>query len=384
MPGRRLAAVGVLAALGLAGVTAWRLHPQRPAEASAEVPALATAATAFRLGAQRPPSVTLPSLPPIDVVRLDMAAGHAALRFANFGMLEVCGVGAVPGQWQRPWPEADEMAFDLPSALAVDAPSAAVDQLVESLQASSRPRSRGAALMMRREGDAGDALTQMAAASHDPVLAHWALAACLAADPTNRTRCAAQARRWAQLDPDNAVAWLAVMDGEPGAAAEAMQQVVLASRFDEHFGEVLREAAQAARPEWTAYLRLQVLIHAFTADTKGLVSYSPLLQHCAPAQLADPDRRQRCEAIAELMVGRGRTLLAQKVGLVFAKRLNWPEQRMAPLRAAHARADEALRATAVRTRQHGAHGCATVEADLQHLQAAVRDGEWAAFSASRR
>ena len=382
MPGRRrLAAIGVLAALGLAGVTAWRLQPEQPANASAQAAAPATTATAFRLGAERPPSITLPSLPAIEAVRLDMAADRAPL---HFGTVEVCGVGAVPGQWQRPWPEADEMSFDLPSALAVDAPNAAVDQLVQSLQPSSRPRARGAALMMRREGDVDDALTHMAAASHDPVMAHWALAACLAADLANRTRCAAPARRWAQLDPDNAVAWLAVMDAEPAAAPEAMQQVVLASRFDEHFGEVLREAAQAARPEWAPFLRLQVLNHAFTADTKGLVSYSPLLQHCAPAQLADPDRRQRCEAIAELMVGRGRTLLAQKVGWVFAKRLNWPEQRLAPLRAAHARADEALRAAAARTWQHGAHGCATVEADLQHLQAAVRDGEWAAFSALRR
>ena len=272
------------------------------------------------------------------------------------------------------------MALDLPPSLAVDAPNAAVDQLVQSLQHSSRPRSLGAALMMRREGEAGDAVAQLAAASHDPVMAHWALAACLAADPTSRPRCAPLARRWAQLDSDNAVAWLAVMDTEPGAVAEAMQWVALASRFDEHFGEVVREATQAARPDWTPYLRLQVLTHAFAADTKGLVSYSPLLQHCAAAQLADPDRRQRCEAIAELMVGRARTLLAQKVGLVFAKRLNWPEQRLAPLRAAHARADEARRAAAARTRQHGAHACKTVEADLRFLTRVVRDDEWAAFS----
>ena len=377
MPRRRLAAAAALAALALAGMTAWWLQPRPPTEASAQVAALATAAAVFRPGLDRPPSVTLPPLPAIDAVRVDKAASGAALRA---GMFEVCGVGTVPGQWQRPWPEADEMAFELPAALAVDAPNAALDQLVHSLQRSSRPRAGAAALMMQREGDAGHALAQMAAASHDPVVAHWALAACLAADPTNRTRCAALARRWAQLDPDNAVAWLAVIDGEPGAAAEAMQRVALASRFDEHFGEVVREASQAVRAEWTPYLRLQVLNHAFIADTKGLVSYSPLLQHCAAAQLADPDRRQRCEAITELMVGRGGTLLAQKVALVFAKRLNWPEHRMAPLRAAHARADEALRAAAERSRQHGAHGCATVEADLRHLQAALRGGEWAAFS----
>jgi hypothetical protein len=72
------------------------------------------------------------------------------------------------------------------------------------------------------------------------------------------------------------------------------------------------------------------------------------------------------------------------MGLVFAKRLNWPEQRLAPLRAVHARADAAMRAAASRTEKHGAHGCAAVEADLRHLARAVRDGEWAAFSTPQR
>lgn len=380
MPRRRLAAVGVLAALGLAGLAGWLVHLRQASAPDAPSAAAASGLPAVpRRGAQRPPSVTLPPLPEIEPLRLDEASLAAA------GAFDVCGLGAVPGQWQRPSPDADEMVFGLPPALGVDAPNAAIDHLVQSSLHASRPRRRGAALMMQREGDTAAALAQLAATSHDPVIAHWAVSACwAAADVRRRPPCAVLARRWAQLEPDNAAAWLAVLDGEPGAEAEVMQQVALASRFDEHLGEVAREAMHAARGEWAPLLRLQVLGHAFDGDARGLSSYSPLLQHCAPSQLADPDRRQRCEAVAELLVGRGRTLLAQKFGLRLAERLAWPERRLAPLRAAHARADEAARAAAARRQRHGAFSCATVEAELRQLQAVLRDGEWAALSSPRR
>jgi hypothetical protein len=117
---------------------------------------------------------------------------------------------------------------------------------------------------------------------------------------------------------------------------------------------------------------------------KGIGSYSPLFQHCALAQLGDPDRRARCEAVAELLVGGGRTLLAQKIGLHFAKRLKWPEERLAALRALHARADEAVRTAGMRAQRHGAYSCEVVQADLRHLQAVLRDGERAALSAAGR
>lgn len=379
MPRRRLAAFGALVTLGLAGLAAWWLQ-WRPAADGPSGGTVGAAPPSTGGRAPRAPSVTLPPLPGMDPARLLEASGLAA----RFGALEVCGVGAVAGQWQRPSADANDMTFELPPALGIDAPNAAIDQLVQALQLSDRPRRRAAALMMQREGDAAAALAQLAASSHDPVIAHWAVSACWAGDPQRRPPCATLARRWAQLEPDNAAAWLAVLDGEPAAEAEVMQQVAWATRFDEHLGEVMREAHPALRPEWAPYLRAEVLGHAFEAGAKGLSSYSPLFQHCAPAQLADPDRRQRCEAITELLVGRGRTLLAQKIGLRQAERLGWPERRLAPLRAAHARADEALRAAAARERRHGSHSCEAVEADLRHYQALARDGEWAALSAPRR
>lgn len=381
MPSRRQAALGVLAALSLAaGLAAWLVHVrERPGPDGPVLGPGTGPPVVAGHGSQRPPSVTLPPLPELDPPRLRTASAAA-----GFGALEVCGLGAAPGQWQRPSPDADEMVFGLPSALTIDAPNAAIDQLVQSWQHASRPRRRGAALMMQREGDKAFALAQLAAASHDPVIAHWAVSACWAADARRRPPCAALARRWAQLEPDNAVAWLAVLDGEPAAEAEVMQQVALASRFDEHVGEVTRQAAQAVRPEWVPYLRLQVLSHAFEEDTRGLSSYAPLFQHCAPGQLADPDRRQRCEAITELLVGQGRTVIAQKFGLRLAERLAWPERRLAPLRAAHLRVDDALRAAGAHVQGHGAFSCAAVESDLRRLLAVAREGEWATLSSPRR
>ena len=55
MPRRRLAAAAALAALALAGMTAWWLQPYRPAQASAEAAVLAPAASVSRPGAQRAP-----------------------------------------------------------------------------------------------------------------------------------------------------------------------------------------------------------------------------------------------------------------------------------------------------------------------------------------
>lgn len=130
----RLAALGVpavLGALGLAGAVAWRLHSHQRAAVPPETAVVPITVTAIRLGVQRPPSVTLPPLPLVDRARLDAVSGDPVLRF---GTIDVCGVGHIPGQWQRPSPEADEMAFELPPALAIDAPDAAMDQLVLALQ----------------------------------------------------------------------------------------------------------------------------------------------------------------------------------------------------------------------------------------------------------
>jgi hypothetical protein len=326
-----------------------------------------------------PASITLFPMGHIDAPGL-----MASIAAAGFGVEDVCGVGPVPRRWTAASPGDERMSLTLSMADAGQPSTAAIDELVQSLRDASRPRRQGAAWVMQREVPAAEALAQLTLSSHDPVIAHWAVSTCWAADPRGRPPCTALARRWAQLEPDNAAAWLAVLDGDPDAEAEVMQRVALATRFDEHVGEVLREAAQAAPVTWPAAVRLKVLRHAAAGDFRGVASYAPLLQHCAPARLADGDRRQRCEAATELLLAQGRTLVAHAFGLRLAERLAWPEARLAPLRRKQGRMDSAALAQAQRRQGPGAWSCASVESELRHLQALVTVGEWSALAAAAR
>ena len=98
------------------------------------------------------------------------------------------------------------------------------------------------------------------------------------------------------------------------------------------------------------------------------------LKYCSAAELRGGNRRQTCEALADLLVSRGDTLLDLGVGRALGEKLGWPADRVAALR------DEGLALMALQTEQlvtRQPYSCASVENLVAHYAEVARLGELA-------
>ena len=182
-----------------------------------------------------------------------------------------------------------------------------------------------------------DALARLAAASTDPQVYAWAWQACHAGSPQPEPSGACQmlrAGQWARLDPSNAAPWLAVATS---AAArrdavdtdDAMYHVASADRHDAGSSR-LAAVLVAAAPAGDANL-LGVWLLARRAS--GLAAPRPdaglqaAKAYCSSAALADVNRRETCQRIADMLVARSTTLPARSMGVVLGEQLDWPARR---------------------------------------------------------
>lgn len=145
------------------------------------------------------------------------------------------------------------------------------------------------------------------------------------------------AARWAQLDPDNAMAWLY-------AAAEADARRDPALRDD-----TLHRLAQSRRsdPRWDGWFDLTQAgavveqprsAQAALLDELAALNFSMpvppyqlLLQFCGRERVLDASRRQTCSDIAELLIRNDRSLLAHRVGTALGARAGWSPDRVTAL-----------------------------------------------------
>ena len=212
----------------------------------------------------------------------------------------------------------------------------------DSLRTSADPFARAVALWLNvpRADDASEGipdderqreLATMAASTTDPRIYALAFRTC---GVSGEAACRAlSARRWAVLDPDNAVPWLFLLNDAERAhdvsgQQEAWFHIAAAARFDERFFEQLQPILAAAGDlpdDQRAADALSVMgIGMAAAQT---IDFGPLLQGCRGQALADANRAQLCTRAADLLFEHSDAPFARQLGAIITKRLTGDNRR---------------------------------------------------------
>ena len=131
-------------------------------------------------------------------------------------------------------------------------------------------------------------------------------------------------RSWIERDRDNAAPWLALAKEEPAAREEALFQAARAKTLDTYHGAAWIFLDRVDRNAGPSALAVVGMIEHLGASV-SMPSYWTITGECTDPGLQDANRRQRCEALARLLTGRGRTMMDLSFGARLAERLGWPE-----------------------------------------------------------
>jgi hypothetical protein len=330
--------IGVLVLLLLAAVLAVMWYDrQRASRATAHVSALAAKQDAH------PPDIT--SSPRSSSVP---AATSPAATVAATGRSEICGYGKAPAQITT-----SEALNQYVGAMT----EKIIERWRTALLDSSDVRARAVGLMSRRveynrhkqeqtrdddpvskaDEAAREELVQLAAGGGDPAVyaaATWFCETGMSNAIATGACARISLREWTRVDPDNAVAWLAVAreehdHGDFQAEAADFARAASAHRSDFYDDIFLQAALAEIPPDATPLQRAALGIEAL-----GSLAVIPRIElaeaghFCSPEQLQREERRQSCDAVAELWVSHGKTLLEFGTGRLLGGRVGWsPERR---------------------------------------------------------
>lgn len=276
--------------------------------------------------------------------------------------LELCGVGVVPGT--------SAAAPDrLPPHLGEYAYRAAMERTRAALDAGG-VRERVALRVLLAVSAQGDERTRwvreaatLSQGGGDPVAAAWAAGVCSTFVPG----CApAAARAWTDIEPANAAAWVAAFSAGAIAWSELERALARAGDYSNHSGQLPATVAAAVPPDLPDYVRAALVVQASASEATALVLPSLAAQHCRTAAA------QGCSALARLMVERGDTLLARRVGERIGQASGWPADEFAALRA---ESDAWQRLPTLPPGAEQPHGCTHAQGWLDHAARVARFGE---------
>lgn len=248
---------------------------------------------------------------------------------APTGSAEACGGAAAAGDVPAPEPV---------TAAALDRRARDTGaRWIAAMQSSGDERLRAAGWLLGLAGDGAglrDRLATLAAASRDPLVQAYALRACRGTSAASSACQALSPAAWAQLEADNAAAWLAVA-GDARVDAElqldALEQAARATRYDTH-AAALHALVQAAAPPGIGDLDRVAMGRQVSTARADWLGTEPLRLHCGAAQLADPERAQWCGRIAELLATRAQALPDLLMAREIGQRTGWTEARLDALR----------------------------------------------------
>jgi hypothetical protein len=187
---------------------------------------------------------------------------------------------------------------------------------------------------------ARESLARFAATTPDPAAYALAYRMCGSGRLRDGACGMLSAEQWARLDPGNAVPWQEVFAAaqarkDSAAANEALHRIATSRRSDQRFFDLPGLVVEAAPQD--DGLRNGVFMLAVEAigiqAAWSLPAYQPLVSACKRDMLRDSNRRQTCEAIAELMAEKSDTLLERGLGGAVGRQLGWPEERVERMRA---------------------------------------------------
>ena len=274
---------------------------------------------------------------------------------------------------------ADPLAVSEQQATRAEAARA---RLLAGLQASADAYANAVAVWLdvRHDDDASAAervrrLAALAASTSDPRLYALALRSCWG---HAKSACEGlSARRWAELDPDNAMPWLMMLDeagrdSDLSGAQEAMFHISRAPRLAERNWAPLQPIVDAASddPESLAAARaLAIEATGISAAQVGPIGYT-VCKHATPA---NANVWQQCVAMADLLTHRSDSLQARLIGASMAQRLTGD---LRPREKAEAQMKRMLSAT---LELDGSTGCRDLRGKLALMRRVAVEGEVAPF-----
>jgi len=146
------------------------------------------------------------------------------------------------------------------------------------------------------------------------------------------------AAQWAQVEPDNLIAWLHVAHeaqsrGDTTGHAEALNHAAHATASRVHVDTVLAPLGHPAVRGLDAVTRSIAQLHAMgiraAIPVPGLRA---LNDACLGPGSLDDAQRERCGAVGRMLVERGQNMLELGLGMRLGERAGWPEDELRALR----------------------------------------------------
>ena len=194
------------------------------------------------------------------------------------------------------------------------------------------------ALQGAHSQDSVSSLVQLATNSRDPLIYSIAIHACKPAFTKDPVAACQQINLtdWSDLDPDNAVPWLALAQEahaakDPIAEATAYARAATATRFDNYNWSLYSYVEPLLPAEASPLERYMLATGLVGLEAAMTQSYQAAYQHCSAAAAADVAVRSECSAVAELMVSKGNSLLDLAIGTSIGARVGWPADRVKAL-----------------------------------------------------
>ena len=182
-----------------------------------------------------------------------------------------------------------------------------------------------------------DELVQLAAGAGDPALYALAVGQCRKSSADADTAGACQRislSEWARLDPDNAEPWIATAQAASRRNDTQAEAVAFARAADTHkidnesasllsFG--LAELPQGITPAEKMSLSIELI--GFESAWGG-PELSEIAHYCSVEALRGDETHKECDAVAELLVKHGGTILNLGLGVRIGERVGWPSDRV--------------------------------------------------------
>jgi hypothetical protein len=279
--------------------------------------------------------------------------------------VEICGVGKVR------LPADDAGGEQYAGALTQRAEA----RSIAALQESRDPHARAVGLMLAGP-EQSEPLAQLALQSGDPALYDLALSDCARGDAAAACRQISP-QTWAQLDGDNAEAWLEVAwqqrrAGDVAGERDAMQRAAAAHRFEDYAFSLLGYAESNLPADLSALERYYLEIQVIGIETaSGASSHAEASKYCAKNAVSDALVREQCRAVADLLDVRGSTLLDLAIARSIGARVGWGKERVD----SSAKYAEAMMAGLERDAGAAQWSCGALAASNAYLRELSRQGE---------
>jgi hypothetical protein len=279
---------------------------------------------------------------------------------ASGSLVEVCGIGQVAVNPDESFPAALLQ-------LMLKQPTPSLDAAVDALATSSKPDDRAIGLYLRwinrvakaREAASNETCEKdpqcrenvgaigmaVGAADKELLRAHLlssrdGLSRSLLkqlCDPGDRDCKLDAAQRWAEVDGDNALAWLAVasaaLPNDRETIDRALARAAGASRAEHYYHRLSLPAASeivlAAQPfeRFTAQVAVMGIVAAWPID-----NYVALSAGCSVKDIQQPRRREQCERIATVLYEQDQTALGRNLAAAIGQRVGWPAEKQQRVR----------------------------------------------------